>query len=405
MKLSQIKPNPNNPRLIKDDKFKKLVKSLSEFPEMMEKRPMVCVTDTDGKLYPLGGNMRLKALQELKYKEIPDTWIMLADEWSEEKRNRFTISDNVSFGDWDWDTLANEWNVEELTEWGLDIPNFEIDEVLEAEEDDFDVPEGGIETDIVLGDLFEIGEHRLLCGDSTDSDSVAKLMNGEKADMVFTDPPYNVDYVGKTKEKLKIQNDKHNVSEFRKIISDAISNLILFTKRGGAYYVCIPLEAGVTDLFLERTHLQSVLIWLKNTIVMGRKDYQQQTEPILFLLNDTEEETYEGIVYGWNFGDSHEFYGGRKQSNVWKFDKPQRNGKHPTMKPIPLVGKAINNSSKEKDLTLDLFLGSGTTMVAAHQLKRKCYGMELDPKYCQVIVDRMRKLDPNLVIKKNGVEI
>ena len=128
MKLNQLKSNPNNPRLIKDDKFKKLVNSLREFPEMMEKRPMVCVTDTDGKLYPLGGNMRLKALQELKYKEIPDEWVMMADEWSEEKRNRFTISDNLSMGDWDWDTLANEWDDEKLVEWGLDIPNFEIDE-------------------------------------------------------------------------------------------------------------------------------------------------------------------------------------------------------------------------------------------------------------------------------------
>ena len=155
MKISQLKSNPNNPRLIKDDKFKKLVTSLSEFPEMMEKRPMVCVTDADGKLYPLGGNMRLKALQELKYKEIPDEWIMLADEWSEEKRKEFTIKDNLSMGSFDWDALANEWNVEELSEWGLDIPNFELDEVLEAEEDDFDVPEGGIETDIIQGDIFE----------------------------------------------------------------------------------------------------------------------------------------------------------------------------------------------------------------------------------------------------------
>ena len=127
MRISQLKSNPNNPRLIKDDKFKKLVTSLRDFPEMMEKRPMVCGTDADGKLYPLGGNMRLKALQELKYKEIPDAWIMLADEWSEEKRKEFTIKDNVGFGEWDWDTLANEWNVEELTEWGLDIPNFEIE--------------------------------------------------------------------------------------------------------------------------------------------------------------------------------------------------------------------------------------------------------------------------------------
>jgi DNA modification methylase len=297
--------------------------------------------------------------------------------------------------------LANEWDTEELQEWGLDLPDFDNAKELEAEEDDYEMPDE-VQTDIVLGDLFEIGPHRLLCGDSTDSDAVAKLMDGQKADMVFTDPPYNVDYVGKTKEKLKIQNDKHTISEFKKLISDALANLIIFTKRGGSYYVCIPLEVGVTDLFLEKMHLQSVLIWLKNTIVMGRKDYQQQTEPILFLTN-TEEESYEGIVYGWNFGDSHEFYGGRKQSNVWKFDKPQRNGEHPTMKPIPLVGKAIINSSRTKELTLDLFLGSGSTMVAAHQLNRKCYGMELDPKYCQVIVDRMIKLDPTLEVKRNGL--
>lgn len=131
MKISQLKSNPNNPRLIKDEKFKKLVTSLRDFPEMMEKRPMVCVTDTDGKLYPLGGNMRLKALKEIGYKEIPDNWIMLADEWSEEKRKEFVIKDNVGFGEWDWDTLANEWDAEELTEWGLDIPNFEIGEAID----------------------------------------------------------------------------------------------------------------------------------------------------------------------------------------------------------------------------------------------------------------------------------
>jgi DNA modification methylase len=314
---------------------------------------------------------------------------------------------NANTGEWDWDSLANEWEAEELTEWGLDVPNFDTDEVLEAEEDDFDTTPPEIPI-TVLGDLYEIGEHRLLCGDSTCSDTVAKLMDGEKADMVFTDPPYNVDYEGKTKEKLKIQNDKHTISEFRNFINASINNLILFTKRGGSYYVCIPLEVGVTDLFLEKTHLQSVIIWLKNTIVMGRKDYQQKTEPILFLLNQeieeekTIEDSYQGIIYGWNFGDRHEYYGGRKQSNVWEFDKPQRNGEHPTMKPILLIAKAINNSSKIEMLILDLFLGSGSTMVAAHQLKRKCYGMELDPKYCDVIVNRMRKLDPTLIIKLNG---
>jgi ParB-like chromosome segregation protein Spo0J len=131
MKLSQLKPNPENPRIIKDDKFKKLVKSLQEFPEMMDKRPMVCVTDEDGKLYPLGGNMRLRALQELKYKDIPDTWIMFADDWSEEKRREFTIKDNSNYGEWDFDELANSWDNDPLSDWGLDVPNFEQTEESE----------------------------------------------------------------------------------------------------------------------------------------------------------------------------------------------------------------------------------------------------------------------------------
>ena len=139
MKLNQLKSNPNNPRLIKDDKFKKLVTSLREFPEMMEKRPMVCVTDTDGKLYPLGGNMRLKALQELKYKEIPDEWVMMADEWSEEKRKEFTIKDNVGFGEWDFDMLANEWDAEKLVEWGLDIPMFDDKDEQQKFDDLFNI--------------------------------------------------------------------------------------------------------------------------------------------------------------------------------------------------------------------------------------------------------------------------
>lgn len=138
MKLTKIKLNPTNPRIIKDDKFKKLVQSLKEFPEMIEKRPMVCVTDVDGKIYPLGGNMRLRAIQELEYKEIPDTWVMMADDWTEEKRKEFVIKDNVGFGEWDWNDLANNWDAEKLEEWGLDIPQFENKEYEEIEESGYD---------------------------------------------------------------------------------------------------------------------------------------------------------------------------------------------------------------------------------------------------------------------------
>jgi ParB-like chromosome segregation protein Spo0J len=134
IKLSKIKPNPNNPRIIKDDKFKKLVQSLQEFPEMMEKRPLVCVTDVDGSIYPLGGNMRLKALQELKLKEIPSTYVMMADEWTEERRREFVIKDNIGYGEWEWEQLANDWDTEQLQDWGLDIPDFK--QIEESEADD-----------------------------------------------------------------------------------------------------------------------------------------------------------------------------------------------------------------------------------------------------------------------------
>ena len=191
VKISEVKPHPKNPRLIKDDKFKKLVKSIQEFPDMLNKRPLITFTDTDGKYVVLGGNMRLKACKEIGLKEIP---IILADEWTEEQKAEFLIKDNVGFGEWDWDSLANEWDVEKLEDWGWDMPIDLSVEELEAEEDNYEIP-NEINTDIVIGDLFEIGEHRLLCGDGTDSDQVAKLMNGQKADMVFTDPPYGIKVV------------------------------------------------------------------------------------------------------------------------------------------------------------------------------------------------------------------
>lgn len=385
MRLSELKTNPTNPRTIKDDKFKKLVKSIQDFPKMMELRPMVINADN----IVLGGNMRLKALKELGYKEIPDTWVKRADELTEDEQRQFIIKDNVGFGEHDWDVLKTEWDIQELEEWGLDIPAFEIEELLEAKEDDFDVPDGGIETDIILGDLFEIGEHRLLCGDSTDSDQVAKLMNGEKADMVHTDPPYNIDYEGGSKKREKIANDK--LEDFPKFLYDVYTTISTALKKGGAIYVWHASSEthNFIQQFLNAGFLfKSYIVWNKNNSTFGRSDYHWKHEP---------------CIYGWLEGAAHKWYGDRKQTTVWDIERPSRSEEHPTMKPIPLCSKPLENSSKVGDIVLDVFLGSGSTMVASHQLKRKCYGMELDPKYCQVIVDRMRKLDPTLIIKRNGV--
>jgi len=397
VKISQIKANPKNPRIIKDDKFEKLIKSIKDFPEMLEKRPLVCFTDTDGKFVVLGGNMRLKASKEIGLKELP---IILADEWTEEQKTEFLIKDNVGFGEWDWEQLSSEWDTDKLDEWGLDVPDFAVKE-LEAEEDNYEIP-NEINTDIVLGDLFEIGEHRLLCGDSTCSDTVAKLMNGEKADLVATDPPYNVALGVESVEQAKarnrrtdgliIQNDKMTNNEFLDFLQSVFNSYFLNIKDGSPIYVFCPLEDGAfLNSFLNSgLKLQSILIWLKNSIVMCRKDHHYKHEPIL---------------YGWKEGAVHKWYGGHDKSTIIECNKPPRNGNHPTMKPIELMQIIIERSSKVKDIVFDLFLGSGSTMVASHQLKRKCYGMELDPKYCQVIIDRMKKLDPSLIIKRNGVTV
>jgi DNA modification methylase len=395
VKISAVKSNPNNPRIIKDDKFKKLVTSIKEFPQMLDIRPIV----VNDEMIVLGGNMRLKACIEAGLKEVA---IIKASELTPEQQNEFIIKDNVGFGEWNWDDLANSWDNEQLTEWGLDIPNFEVTN-LEAEEDDFEAPEGGIETDIVLGDLFEIGEHRLLCGDSTCSDTVAKLMNGEKADMVFTDPPYNIGFKGtmsstsidgkivpfKTENTKydEIKNDLHSKEKFNDFIKSIIENIILYCK--GGWYISFSsstLNEILNPLDELKVEYKSIIIWVKNQANMGGGHYKRRYEPIVYGYN-------ENIFYGKSF----------KEEDVWEFQRTLKNDLHPTMKPIPLIENALNKSSKEEDKVLDLFLGSGSTMVASHQLKRKCYGMELDPKYCQVIIDRMKKLDPTLIIKRNGI--
>jgi DNA modification methylase len=380
MKLSNIKGNPNNPRIIKDDKFKKLVKSISEFPKMLELRPII----VDENFIVQGGNMRLKALQELKYKDIPDEWVKQVSDLTEEQKKEFIIKDNVGFGEWDFDDLANNWDVEKLNEWGLDIPNFDV-EVLEAEEDNYEIPDE-IKTDIVLGDLFEIGEHRLLCGDSTNSDEVAKLMNGNKADMVFTDPPYGYKYKSnhyKNGNPFGILKNDDNIIDF-------MPNIELFTKENAGIFICGSFQTidKWIKLVQEYFNYKNLIVWKKNNWSMGDLEgsFAGQHELIIF--------AHKGRV----------LINGKRNTDIWEYDRQKANV-HPTQKPVELVSFAIEKTTKSNNNILDFFLGSGSTMLASHQIKRKCYGMELEPKYCQVIIDRMRKLDKTLIIKKNGFEI
>ena len=367
--ISKIVPNKDNPRIIKDVKFEKLVNSIKEFPDMLEKRPIV----VDENMVVLGGNMRLKACRAAGLTEI---WIDIAEGWTEEQKKEFIVKDNVGFGEWDWDILANEWDIKQLDDWGMDLPPMFDDSEPEAIEDDYTEPEN-LRVDVVLGDLIEIGEHRLLCGDSTDIEQVAKLMNGEKANMVFTDPPYNVAFNGRSGNFDVIENDNLPEKEFENLIDGFVS--VLHYLKPDSYYVWCNWK--FYGLLQSKLDFKACIVWAKNVFGLGR-GYRHQHEFCLFngKLDD-------GI---------------NNESDLWEIKKDS-NYMHPTQKPVALAERAFNNHKNAKNI-VDLFSGSGLSFIAAQQLNRKCYGMELDPKYCQVIIDRMRKLDPTLEIKINGKE-
>jgi DNA modification methylase len=373
-KISELIPAEYNPRYISADAFEHLKASLKRF-EAVE--PAIINQHPERKNIIVGGHQRLKAATSLGWDEFPCVYVELTRDQEKELNVRL----NKNTGAFDFDLLANHFEVEELTDWGFSNEELFGDDAFEepeAKEDDYEMPDE-IETDIVLGDLIEIGEHRLLCGDSTDSDAVDRLMNGEKADMVFTDPPYGVDYEG-------INNDDRGGLE--DLLRGAFSNMMLSTNNGGSFY-CFHSDK-CSDIFSkvyrEFCHFSSMIIWVKESIVLSQTDYQSKHEP---------------CMYGWFDNGTHKWYSDRKQESVWIAKSKKEEG-HKTPKPIDIITKALNNSSKSGMSVLDLFLGSGSTMVASHQLKRKCYGMELDPKYCQVIIDRMMNSFPELKVKING---
>jgi DNA modification methylase len=349
---------------------------------MLNKRPLVCFTDTDGKFVVLGGNMRLKAAKDLGLKELP---IILADEWTEEQKAEFLIKDNVGFGEWDWNELNNDWDTEQLEGWGLEVPGFKVE--AEAQEDDYEIPDE-VKTDIVLGDLFEIGEHRLLCGSSTETDAVAKLLNGKEPYLMVTDPPYGVVYDASWRDdalsngetgraKGKVKNDTNADWTEAWALSPA---KVAYIYHAGVFSGIVQKSLFDCDFIIR-----SQIIWVKSNFAISRADYHWKHEPCWYAVKK---------------GNKGNWASDRKQTTVWEIAKPSKSETgHSTQKPVECMAKPIGNHDGD---VYDPFLGSGTTMVASHQLKRKCYGMELDPKYCQVIIDRMLKLDPTLQIKRNG---
>lgn len=374
LKLSELKKLEWNPRTIKKEDLDKLTKSIEKF-WIIEWRPFL-VSNRTWENIIIGGNQRYEVCKKIGITEVPVHII----EWlTEEEEKEIIIRDNISNGEWDWDILANEWDKEELEEWGLDV-QFETVEP-EAKEDDFEVDEG-IQTDIVLGDLFEIWPHRLLCGDSTNIDDVNKLMNGEKADMVFTDPPYWAN--------MGIMNDWE---EFDWIFKDCFSILPCDDN----IYICSDWRCVWHFMNTIRENwyeVYNLIVWVKN-LFWQWKLYHTKHEEIIFCWKwEYLKDKLNDDVNVWEADSVRNFWWSKNaQEAVW----------HPTQKPVEICSRAIKNSSREWQKVYDCFWWSGSTMVACHQLNRRCYMSELDPKYVQTIINRMIKLDSTLEIKRNWV--
>lgn len=443
IKLSQININARNPRKISDIQLERLVRSILIFPEMQTLRPIVI----DETYTALGGNMRYRALTAISEKSpaevnmmlangckgyaqkteaerqnLRDYWaqwladptaiIVRADQLTEEQKREFIIKDNVAFGDWNDEILTADFDPDELIDWGLGDIDDEPDDA-DADEDEYSEEDAAnAPTRCNPGDVWLLGRHRLMCGDSTKEADVAKLMGGEQADLLLTDPPYNVDYQGGTKDKMKIANDNMDDVAFVGFLTAAFNCAIQAMRPGAAFYVWHADIKGFefrTALKEVGLTLRETLIWVKNALVLGRQDYQWRHEPCL---------------YGWKEGAAHYFVDDRSQSTVIEDagvdyrklkkdellklvlqltdvsipntviyeDKPTKNDIHPTMKPVKLMARLTKNSTKQEQLVLDLFGGSGSTLIACEQINRRCFTMEYDPKYCDAILDRWEKL-------------
>lgn len=382
IKIDKLIPATYNPRKDlkpNDPEYIKIKNSIENFGFVS---PLIINKD----MTVIGGHQRLKVLRELGFVEL-ECIVVDLDKTNEKALN---IALNKIQGDWDEEKLEELLQELKLQNFDTNLTGFDFDEVDEmlkdmngSKEDDFDVDSAYEEIEEPItkpGDVWILGNHRLMCGNSTQKEDVMRLMNNQDADMLLTDPPYNVDYVGKTIDALKIANDNMNDNQFYEFLKQAFTNMFEFTREGASIYV---FHADTEGLNFRKAFkdagfkLAECLIWKKDCFVMGRQDYQWQHEPIL---------------YGWKEGAAHYFINDRTQSTILEFDRPKQSTLHPTMKPIDLIARLVKNSSKENDIILDLFGGSGSTIITAEQLNRICYSMELDPKYCDVIVKRWETL-------------
>lgn len=381
--IKSIRPYDKNPRR-NDQAVDAVAASIREFGWQ---QPIV--VDRDGVI--IAGHTRYKAAKKLKCDTVP---VVVADDLTEDQVKAYRLADNKTGELAEWDTALLDEELAKLAD--FDMSQFGFDTILqeearEAEEDDYEVnpPE---EPKAKLGDIYQLGRHRLMCGDSTDAESVYQLCQDGQVDLLLTDPPYGVDYTGKTKDALKIQNDASSDESLRDMLADAFAAADSVMKPGAVFYIWhADLKALVFRIACQMAgwEVRQVLIWEKNTMVMGRQDYQWKHEPCL---------------YGWKDGAGHLWASDRKQTTILNFDRPTKNKEHPTMKPVKLFDYQIQNNTKGGDIVLDLFGGSGTTIVACEQNGRCARVMELDPRYVDVIIDRWEKLTGEKAVLLNGTD-
>lgn len=356
IKLEDIIPYKNNAKKHNRTQINNVAESIKQFgmvqPLVLDKNNEIVI-----------GHCRYEALKKLGEKEAP--CVMVEDLTEEQIKKLRNLDNKLNESEWDYDLL--KFDIEDLDFSGFEvdweIPDLDFEE-KETEEDDFDI-ELPVEPKSKLGDIYQLGNHRLMCGDSTSIDDVEKLMDGNKADMVFTDPPYGVNYEG-------INND--NRDGLGDLLDKAFNNMMINSNEGSSVY-CFHSDRCAdifNDVFRKYCHFSSMIIWKKQSLVLSQTDYQSIHEP---------------CMYGWFNNGNHNFYGDRKQISVWEYERETIEG-HTTPKPVKLICDALNNSSKKENKVLDLFGGSGSTLIVCEQLNRNCYMMELDPKYVDVIIER-----------------
>lgn len=369
-RLDEITPYENNAKTHDQTQINNVAESIKQYGFV---QPVVI--DRDGII--VIGHCRTLAAKKLGMEEVP---CVCVDDLTPEQVNALRLVDNKSNESaWDFDLLADELEGLDLTgfdfDWGL--PEEETKEVEEDEVPEVDETQPPVTK---IGDVWKLGRHFLMCGDSTSTECVQKLMGGLQADLLLTDPPYGVDYTGKTKDALKIENDAKSDDDFIAFLRSAFEAADSVMKAGAVFYIWhADSKAYVFRMACQMVgwEVRQVLIWVKNSMVMGRQDYQWKHEPCL---------------YGWKSGAGHLWASDRKQTTVLEFDRPTKNKEHPTMKPVALFDYQIKNNTKGGDIVLDLFAGSGTTVIACEQNGRTAYVMEYDPKYCDVIVKRWENL-------------